>query len=119
MAEHNELGMAGEKLALQWLRKNDFEILHHNWRYSYHEIDIIAVKNGLLHIIEVKTRTNNTGGYPEQSVSKKKFKHLQRAAEEFLFQHPEYRDIRFDILAITMPYHQEPEIVLIEDVFLT
>lgn len=118
MAEHNELGEMGEALAFNWLKKNDFEILHRNWRYSYHEIDIIATKNNLLHIIEVKTRTSNNAGYPEEFVTKKKFKNLQRAAEEYLYQHPEFKNIQFDILAITLPKYKEPEYFLIEDVFL-
>jgi putative endonuclease len=118
MAEHNELGEMGEALAFNWLKKNDFEILHRNWRHSYHEIDIIATKNNLLHIIEVKTRTNNIAGYPEEFVTKKKFQFLQRAAEEYLIQHPEHTAIQFCILSITIPKHGEPEYFLIEDVFL-
>ena len=47
MAQHNDLGKEGEALALEFLRKNDFEILHCNWRYSRYEIDIIAKKQGL------------------------------------------------------------------------
>jgi putative endonuclease len=54
MAQHNDFGKEGEALALEFLRKNDFEILHCNWRYSRYEIDIIAKKQSLLHIIEVK-----------------------------------------------------------------
>ncbi|TMI63626.1 MAG: YraN family protein [Bacteroidetes bacterium] len=118
MASHNEMGQAGEELAIQWLRKNDFEILHHNWRFSYHEIDIIAKKNELLHFIEVKTRVNEKGGYPEQSVTKTKFRHLQRAAEQYLHQHPQYKRIQFDILSIIIPRLGEPEYFFIEDVFL-
>ena len=51
MAQHNEFGKEGEALALEFLRKNDFEILHCNWRYLRYEIDIIAKKQTLLHII--------------------------------------------------------------------
>ena len=118
MAEHNALGEMGEALAFNWLKKNDFEILHRNWRHSYHEIDIIATKNKLLHIIEVKTRTSNIAGFPEEFVTKKKFKFLQRAAEEFLIQHPEHTSIQFSILSITIPKDGDPEYFLIEDVFL-
>ena len=53
MAQHNDFGKEGEALALEFLRKNDFEVLHCNWRYSRYEIDIIAKKQGLLHIMEV------------------------------------------------------------------
>lgn len=118
MASHNQLGEQGETMAVNYLEENGFDILHRNWRYSYHEIDIIAEKNNLLHIIEVKTRTTVAGGHPEESVTKKKFKYLLNAANEFLYQHPEYRHVQFDILAITLLKGKEPEFFLIEDVYL-
>lgn len=118
MAEHNDFGKEGEALALEFLRKNDFEILHCNWRYSRYEIDIIAKKQSLLHIIEVKSRHYFPGTFPEESVSKKKFNFLKKAAEEFLYLHPEYKHIQFNILSITLFKDKEPEFFLIEDVFL-
>lgn len=117
MASHNELGKAGEELAVAWLRKNGYEILHCNWRYGHDEIDVIAARNGWLHIIEVKSRKFFPGAYPEESVTKKKFNFLKRAAEEFLYRHPQYTKIRFDILAITFFENREPEYFLVEDVF--
>jgi len=118
MASHNEMGQAGEELAIGWLKKNDFQVLHRNWRHSFHEIDIIALKNELLHFIEVKTRTNTLAGYPELSVTKTKFRFLQRAAEQFLYTHPQYKRIQFDVLSITILKFGEPELFFIEDVFL-
>ena len=53
-----------------------------------------------------------------QSVTKKKFKSLQKAADEFLFQNPHYRHVQFDILSITLDAEAGPEFFLIEDVFL-
>ena len=118
MARHNQLGKDGEALALDYLRKNEFEILHCNWRHLKYEIDIIASKANLLHVIEVKSRHFFPGAFPEESVSKKKFTFLKKAAEEFLFQHPEYRHIQFNVLSITYHKDKEPECFLIEDVFL-
>ena len=118
MAKHNELGKEGEALALAYLRKNDFGILHCNWRHSHFEIDIIAVKKELLHIIEVKSRHFFPGAFPEESVSKKKFGFLKKAAEEFLYQNPQFKNVQFDILSITLFKDKEPEYFLIEDVFL-
>jgi putative endonuclease len=118
MARHNDLGKEGEALALEFLRKNDFEILHCNWRYSRYEIDIIAKKQGLLHIDGSEKPTLFSRRIPEESVTKKKFNFLKKAADEFLYQHPEYKDIRFNILSITLFKDKEPEFFLIEDVFL-
>lgn len=118
MAEHNQLGKDAEQLAADWLIEKDYEILHRNWRYKYYEIDIIAVKDKMLHFVEVKARQSNQFGNPEDSVTKKKFKFLQRAADEFLYQNPGHKMIQYDILAITFFKSKEPEYFLIEDVYL-
>jgi putative endonuclease len=118
MASHNELGQQGEELAEVWLKEKGYEILHRNWRHSRYEIDIVALKNKMLHIVEVKARKASPYGYPEDSVTKKKFKNLQRAADEFLFLNPGHKWIQYDILSITLYKNKEPEYFLIEDVFL-
>ena len=38
MASHNELGKEGEEMAAQWLEEKGYELLHRNWRHSYHEL---------------------------------------------------------------------------------
>ena len=118
MALHNELGKEGEQMAISWLKEKGYEILHCNWRHSYYEIDIVAKKGEKLHIVEVKARQGNYFGNPEDSVTKKKFKHLQKAADEFLFLNPGYKWIQYDILAITLHKNKETEYFLLEDVFL-
>ncbi len=118
MASHNKFGADGENLAAEWLRERGYEILYRNWRHKYYEIDIIALKNKMLHFIEVKSRNNTTIGLPEDSVTKKKFKSLQKAADEFLFLNPGYKWIQYDVLSITVYKNREPEFFLLEDVFL-
>jgi len=118
MALHNKLGKEAEEMAVNYLVKNGYEILHCNWRYSHYEIDIVAKKNDLLKIVEVKSLQSSAIRYPEQSVTKKKFKDLLKAADQFLFRHQEYRHVQFDILSIIVSQHRPPEFFLIEDVFL-
>lgn len=118
MADHNELGMEGEVLAAKWLTEQGYTILHQNWRHSHHEIDIIATKGKFLHFVEVKTRKTARYGHPEDSVTKKKFKHLQKAADEYLHRHPGHRWIQYDIVSIVLASNRDPEYFLIKDVFL-
>jgi putative endonuclease len=118
MASHNILGKEGEQMAANWLQEKGFEILHVNWRYSYYELDIVAKKNERLHFVEVKARRTGKYGNPEDSVTKKKFKKLQRAVDEFLFLNPGHKWIQYDVLAITMNKGGETEYFLLEDVFL-
>src|SRR5262245_53426937 len=109
MASHNDLGKQGEDKAAEWLLSKGYELLHRNWRHSYYEIDIIAKKNNVLHFIEVKSRNHSPFGFPEDSVGKKKFKRMQRAADEYLHQHPGYAWIQYAILSITLYKDREPE----------
>ena len=118
MARHNARGKKGELLAASYLKELGFIILHVNWRHSHYEIDIIAAHDERLHIVEVKTRYTTTFGYPEEGVSKKKFKNLMNGVEEFLFQHPEWKNIQYDILSITCLKNKPVEFYLIEDVYL-
>lgn len=118
MSEHNVLGKEGEEMAAKWLVANGYELLHRNWRYGRYEIDIIAQKNDCLHIIEVKIRHYSPFCYPEGSVTRKKFKSLQWATDQFLFLNPGYKWLQYGILAITLFHDREPEYFLLEDVYL-
>lgn len=115
---HIRLGTEGERLAENWLKERGYTILHRNWRYSHYEIDIIALKNKILCFIEVKARNASSFGHPEDSVTKKKFRHLKRAADQYLFLHPNYKWIQYHILAITFHKNREAEFFLLEDVYL-
>jgi putative endonuclease len=116
MAKHLETGRHGEELAVEWLLAQGFAILHRNWKYSYFELDVIASKDNILHFIEVKARTTDTFGYPEEGVTAKKLERLMNAGEEFLFQHPEWKRIQYNILSIRFHKYKAPEYFFLEDV---
>jgi putative endonuclease len=118
MARHIRLGKDGEQMAERHLIEKGYVILHRNWRHSHYEIDIIALKGRVLHFVEVKIRSSKIFGLPEEAVTKKKFRFLQNAADEFLFQHPQYRHVQYDVLAITIFKDQPVDYFLIEDVYL-
>ena len=118
MAKHNQTGNSGEILAVEYFIKNGYEILHKNWRHRHWEVDMIASRNGMLHFIEVKTRTSLKFGHPEENVDRKKIKFLIDASEEFLYQHPQWQRIQFDILSINIKEDGVVDYFLIEDVYL-
>lgn len=118
MATHIDFGKLGEKLAGEFLTGKGYTILHYNWRHSHFEIDIVALKNGLPHFVEVKTRSSTYFGEPEESVSKKKIRCLLQAADEYLFQHPQYTNFQVDILSIMIHPQEGPQYFFIEDVYL-
>ncbi|MBT8317884.1 MAG: YraN family protein [Lutibacter sp.] len=117
MAKHNELGKEGEKLAEEFLLKNGYQIIEKNWRFKKAEVDIIAKKNEILAIIEVKTRSNNYFGNPQDFVNQKKIKLLVEAINQYVISKELDLDVRFDIIAI-LKNNNALEIEHLEDAFL-
>lgn len=118
MAKHQQIGKQGEAMALDWLRQNGYTILFTNWRYKHWEVDIVAHKGATLHIVEIKTRSSNFMGHPEESITDKKMQYLINAAEEFMYQYPQWQYLQFDVLAITLHNNGVHDYFLIEDVYL-
>jgi putative endonuclease len=112
-----QTGQQGEDLAASHITGLGYRIMHRNWRYKYAEVDIIASKDGTLHFMEVKTRSSYGFGAPEIKVDKKKLGMLKTAAEGYLFYHPQWKWIQFDVLAIVKEFGKPPDIFMIEDVF--
>ena len=84
MAEHNIVGKKGEEIAKKYLLENGYIIRHCNWRYRKNEIDIIAEKNNLLLVVEVKTRTNEYFENPKDAVTRQKQKFIIQATEAYI-----------------------------------
>ena len=91
--------------------------MHRNWRSGKKEIDIIALKDDVLVIVEIKTRTNFDFGFPEEAVTKKKQQFLKGAAAAFIEDNPQYAIIRFDIISILMNESEVKEILHFEEAF--
>jgi putative endonuclease len=110
MAEHNELGKLGEKLALDFLQKNGYAIIETNFVFQKAEIDIIAQKENILAVVEVKTRSTVDFGSPQDFVKPAKVKLLVKAIDEYVIANVLDFDIRFDIIAV----HKEGKEFIIE-----
>jgi len=106
MAQHYELGKEGEQLAVDFLIKSGYRILERNWRFQKAEIDIIARMKDTLVVVEVKTRSTNEFGNPQDFVNQKKIKLLVHAVNEYVNQRDFDVEVRFDIVAITMRDHK-------------
>ena len=114
MAEHNDLGKKGEDLAVEFLLQNDYTILERNWIFQKAEIDIIAKKENIVTVIEVKTRSTLDFGSPQDFVKPKKIQLLIKAVNAYINDREKDFDdaleIRFDIIAI----HKTEETFAIE-----
>ena len=118
VAEHNQTGKKGEAMAVEYFREKKYEILHQNWRHGHWEVDIIASHNGILHFIEVKTRSSLLFGYPEENVNKQKIQYLLNASAAFLYLNPQWQRIQFDILSVNLHKDKPAELFLIEDIYI-
>ena len=110
-------GTKGEARAAEFLIQNGYKIVERNWRFKHWEVDIIASKGNCMHFFEIKTRTSDIYGHPEESISRKKMTNLRNAAEEYQYLHPEWKYVQFNVLAIKMFFNQPVEIMLFEDVY--
>jgi len=117
MHERRLFGNSGEDLALAYFEKRGFRIVERNWLCRLGEIDLILERNGILHFVEVKTRRSLTFGYPEESITGKKLRHLARTIEVYLSRHANIPDrIHVHALAITAIPGSPTEYFLIEDI---
>ena len=117
MAQHNELGKKGEQLAIDFLIKNEYKILEKNYRYLKAEVDIIAQKENILAVVEVKTRSTDYFGNPQDFVNPKKIKLLLSAIDNYVIEKDLDVEVRFDIIAI-IHQQKETKIKHLEDAFL-
>ncbi|TYB76032.1 YraN family protein [Bizionia gelidisalsuginis] len=100
MAQHNELGKEGEKMAVAYLQKKGYAILERNYRFQKAEVDIIAQLKDILAIVEVKTRSTADFGNPQDFVKPKQIQRLVSAVHEYVTDNKLDVEVRFDIIAI-------------------
>ncbi|MCF6296796.1 MAG: YraN family protein [Flavobacteriaceae bacterium] len=116
MAKHNELGELGEQLAVNFLIKNGYQIKERNWRFQKAEVDIIAQKENILAIIEVKTRSTDYFGDPQDFIKQKKINLLLKAIDEYVISKDLDVEVRFDVIGI-IKTENKTKIEHLEDAF--
>jgi putative endonuclease len=110
------LGKAGEDRAAAFLTKKGYRVLERNYRTSHGEIDLIALHEGTIVFVEVKTRTSDAFGAPELAVTPHKQHRMVKTALGYI----KYRKLhqvpcRFDVVAISDG--KEQEVALIQNAF--
>lgn len=101
MAEHNEKGKLGEEFAMLYLKNIGYKILELNWQRDKMEVDIIALDEHTLILAEVKTRTSDFFGNPEEFVDVRKQNMMAEAAEDYMErQGLKDLEVRYDIVGV-------------------
>ena len=111
-------GTAGEKIAAEYLKANNYLILVMNFRYKrLGEIDIIARENDYLCFIEVKTRSTIEFGLPRESVNYRKQENIKKLASIFMCKNNLYNsNVRFDVVEVYV--NKEKDIMTVENITL-
>ena len=100
MAAHNDLGRWGEMIARRFLILHDYNIRSFDWRDGHHELDIVAEKLGFLIFVEVKTRSSDRFGQPEEAIDRDKVRYLKMAADAYMMREKVDMPCRFDVISI-------------------
>jgi putative endonuclease len=106
----DQLGIEGESYAVQYLLGAGYTIVTRNWRCPAGEIDILAMDGRTLVVIEVKTRTSTAFGAPYEAVTWAKAEKIRSLAAQWLQENRHRGPVRFDVISIVMPKHEQPEL---------
>ena len=105
-----ETGRLGEDIARKYLEQKGYIIIDQNYKNKYAEIDLIAQDGDGLVFVEVKTRTGEQFGMPEQSINRDKMLRLIRNARAYMaIKNQNNMNYRIDAVCIVLDRNKEIE----------
>lgn len=112
------LGDRGEAAAWEFLKKQGYDLVEKNYHCKLGEIDVIARRAGRIAFIEVKTRTSDHYGAPQEAVNLVKQEKIFKIASWYLKEKKlSGTPVAFDVISVLWKEGQPPEIKLIPDAF--
>ncbi|MEJ6513071.1 MAG: YraN family protein [Acidimicrobiia bacterium] len=107
----------------RWYEQHGYVIVARNWRSKRGELDIVARKDGVLVVCEVKARASNAFGTPAEAVTPAKQLKVRRATADFRASMRESNDpiaslvnvvraVRFDVACVL-----GTQLEMLEDIF--
>lgn len=114
------VGNLGEEIAKKYLAGKGYKIIGGQYYAGrMGEIDVVAEKDGRLHFVEVKTRTNRVFGYPEEAITKTKQKRIIRSVYRYLSEnHINHDNYQIDCVAIELDYKtKKAKVEFLESIF--
>jgi putative endonuclease len=95
-------GREAEALAAAWLEARGYRVLARNHALRLGEVDLVCEKERVLCFVEVRSRTGDAHGGPEETVDRRKARRVVLAAADWLDRNDGAgRDVRFDVVAVT------------------
>lgn len=115
---HRQIGNEGEDLACEFLVNKGWEILDRNYYFGHSEIDIIAKNEDFYVFVEVKSRSTDFFGRPEEFVSDEKVQRIFQAAEAWIIEKKLFgAPMRFDVIGILISKRKSVSIHHLQDAF--
>ena len=103
MTYQRRIGNLGEAIAADFLKNLGYQMLDQNYTTPYGELDLVFLDVDIVVFAEVKTRTSETFGSPESSITQTKLERIQNSALLWLQAHPGQKDDwRIDVVAILL-----------------
>jgi putative endonuclease len=123
MLTTREKGNKGEEIACNYLLERGFLLQERNYLKKWGEIDIIAIKDGILHFFEVKSSTiSNKNNYrPEENVHDLKVRRLKRTIQTYLNERKYGIDAEFKFHVLIVKFDQltgKSDVTMLENIIL-
>ena len=93
-------GREAEEMACQYLREQGFHIRHQRWQHGHKELDIVAERAQMLHVVEVRSRTEPYWQAPSSTVDYFKQKNIIAATAAYIHKFHIRYEVQFDIVSV-------------------
>ncbi len=95
-----KFGDIGENVACAYLARHGYRVLERNYLRKWGEIDIVAVKDGVVHFVEVKSVSHETRIRAEENMHHQKLRRLQRVIQTYLVEKRLDQDWQIDLAVV-------------------
>lgn len=112
------VGAYGERVAVRALESAGYTVVDRNWRCRAGELDVVAMRGGVVVFVEVKCRRSSSYGPPALAVTPVKAARLRAAASAWLAAHGlAEAAVRFDVVSVLRPLTGPPVVEHVEGAF--
>lgn len=94
------LGQLGENIAREYLEKKGYNIIEQNYKTKYAEIDLVAKKDDVLIFVEVRSKTGEQFGSPEDTINREKKRRLKMNSKGYVYRVKWKEGYRIDAICI-------------------
>lgn len=109
---NTEKGYLGETIVIKYLENRGYKLVERNYRKPWGEIDLVFLKDKIIHIVEVKSVTceiiSNNVSYeklsfnPEDNMHEEKRNRLKRVIETYIAEKNWIGDFQVDLVLVYM-----------------